>query len=137
MAVTKDEFGAVSYELGNITSTSALVYIPSVSSLSISDSAYNEESILERTGGMDVETSDITPYTWIGDNGTMEVYDYNSSASDSPWTLSSGSSNYHNLRFANKPITWSTTTPLRVFRLTSSNVLNTSAYNAIGGNGVI
>mgnify|MGYP006958192634 CR=1 FL=1 len=71
-----DEFGNVSYPLGPITSTDAFVYLPSISSLWNIYPEYNDESIIERTGNTEADTSDITPYPWIGDAGSVEVWEY-------------------------------------------------------------
>ena len=62
--------------LGSIESTSAFIYIPSISSLqSTVNDSYAGESILERTGSALNDSSDITPYTWMGDASSMVVYD--------------------------------------------------------------
>ena len=125
--------------LGSIESTSAFVYVPSISSLqSIVSDSYAGESILERTGSALNDSSDITPYTWMGDASSMVVYDYDTSV-EGNWRIGTNNSEYYNIRFANKPINWSQSAPLRIFRIASGAgaLQNTSLYSAIGGAGAI
>ena len=114
------------------------MYLPSISSLegNLGFEAYLGESRLERTGNAQNETSDITPYTWIGDTGSIEVYNYNSTI-EGNWETAPSISAYYNLRFFNKPLSWSITNKLRIFKASSSALANTSLYNAIGGQNAI
>ena len=96
-------------------------------------SNYQNESIYERNGkvaGSDI-IRDITPYSWLNDSGSMEVYDYTFGA-ENPWTLSNNiDSTYYNIRFPNKSIKWSVSSPIRIYRVARSAVGNTSLRSII------
>ena len=127
-----DEFGAVTYQLSQGTeSTDAFVYAPSVSSLRYNATQYQGESMLERTGNAQNESSDITPYAWIGDTSSMQVRIYDTSV-EGNWRTGDSNANYYNIRFANKPYTWSGSNNMRIFYIPSNTLANTSIYTAIG-----
>ena len=127
-----DEFGNVSYPLGPITSTDAFVYLPSISSLWNIYPEYNDESIIERTGNTEADTSDITPYPWIGDAGSVEVWEYDYTYTEGQhWRPGTATSMYYNLRFANKPFSWSNSNKLRIFYIPSGATLDDTVYEEI------
>jgi len=97
---------------------------------------YLGESRLERTGSAQNTNSDITPYTWIGDSSAMRVYDYSANV-EGNWVEGSGNTNYFNLRFYNRPLTWSSTNPMRVFRISQVTFTNKSLYSAIMTTGAV
>jgi hypothetical protein len=60
--------------LSTLNSAAAYVYVPSVSSLDrnyTDTTSYGYESIYELTGDTRLNTSDITPYTWIRTASTV------------------------------------------------------------------
>ena len=130
-AVEDPTYLSTVYVLSGMESTDAFVYSPSVSSLRLNATQYSGESILERTGSALNDTSDITPYTWIGDTSSMSVYIYDSSE-ESGWRAGEKNTNYYNIRFINKPYSWSSSNNMRVFYIPANTLINTSIYNAIG-----
>jgi len=93
---------------------------------------YSGESILERTGSALNDTSDITPYSWIGDTSSMVVYNYNTNI-EGNWETGTKNAEYYNIKFANKVYNWSNSSPVRIFKIPSGALQNTSIYTAIGG----
>lgn len=132
---TRDQFGTVGSELSTVESANAFIYLPSISSLNDNLSTYNAESILERMGSAILYTeSDITPYSWNNDYDAMVVYNYDPTNQNAVngWIQVSGDSRYFNLRFANKPIKWSSSNPMRIFTIASSQLNNRSFRDLIG-----
>ena len=124
---------SVQYALSNLDSTPGYVYIPSVSSIDPNNSytTYQNESLLERN--VDITRSpirDITPYSWLNDSSSMRVYQY-SFGSETPWTATNANMEYYNLRFPNKPIKWSTSSPICIYEIARSAVGNTTLRNII------
>ena len=78
--------------------------------------------------------SDITPYSWNNDYDAMVVYNYDPTNQNAVngWIQVSGDSRYFNLRFANKPIKWSSSNPMRIFTIASSQLNNRSFRDLIG-----
>jgi len=73
---------------------------------------------------------DLTPYSWLNDTTSMTVYDYNSST-ENHWTSATMNNDYYNIRFFNKPINWSTSSKLRIFRIARNAVGNNSLRSLI------
>jgi hypothetical protein len=61
----------------------------------------------------------------------MVVYDYDSTV-EGGWVAGTSNSSYYNLRFYNKSLNWSNSTPMRIFRIPSGALTNRSIYSAIG-----
>ena len=114
------------------------VYLSSVSSYATSISEfnntnYNYESKYENTGVNDDKiTSNITPYTWMGDSECLQVYNnFNpNSTTETTWTLADDNYDYYNLRF-DYPINWSTSTPLRIYEISFQTLTERPYYNII------
>jgi len=67
--------------------------------------------------------NNITPYPWMKDSNSIRVYQYSSSAEN--FVSTDIDYNYYNLRFANKPLTWSNSKPLTIY-IISTELLGTS-----------
>ena len=125
--VTVNEFNEYSYSLSDLYTSLGYVYLPSISSLDenktgIDANSYGYESLYERNGRTSGGTliTDITPYSWYDDTASMKVYDYY--ATGTRWREASVNNNYYNLRFINKPITWSTSSPMNIYRISRSSI---------------
>lgn len=115
--------------------TEGYIYIPSASSYDnteFNSSIYKVESIYENTGDSLANTSDITPYSWIGDTSSVVVLK-NYKANDGTWTETSDCAYYHNLRFE-LPITWSTSSKMRIYEVNFTNAFTERPFiNMISG----
>lgn len=131
--ISINQYNEYSYSLSELNTSIGYVYLPSISSLDNSrTSSYDVESIYERNGattGSSLAT-DITPYGWYGDAGSIEVYDYQSTAS-TKWVLSDMSNDYYNLRFVNKPISWSPSSKMHVYRINRSSITGNSTLRSL------
>jgi len=107
--------------------------LPSISSLTFNVATYNNESIYERNGKTTgTLVTDITPYSLYEDAASMVVYDYYNTGTR--WREASAESAYYNLRFTNKPISWSTSSPLRIYRIARSAIPNGSTLRSLISN---
>lgn len=112
---------SMGYALSNLQTSTGYVYLPSISSLTFNVATYNNESIYERNGKTTgTLVTDITPYSLYEDAASMAVYDYYNTGTR--WREASAESAYYNLRFTNKPISWSTSSPLRIYRIARSAI---------------
>ena len=140
--INTNDFGEqiISYSLSELDSAQGYVYLPSISSLTKSSvDQYKIESLLERNHiatGSNLN-QEITPYTWHNDSASMLVYDYDINTTGY-WKLQDGiNSNYYNLRFTNKPISWSTSSKLRIYRISRNSIQNnTTLFNLLASQNI-
>ena len=124
---------SMGYALSNLQTSTGYVYLPSISSLTFNVATYNNESIYERNGKTTgTLVTDITPYSLYEDAASMVVYDYYNTGTR--WREASAESAYYNLRFTNKPISWSTSSPLRIYRIARSAIPNGSTLRSLISN---
>lgn len=85
------------------------------------------------------DEANARPYGWLASTSSIQVYDYNPTAtSSSHWSTATATSNdygffyYKLLRFPNKSFTWSTDNKLRVFRESGATLsASTTIYSEI------
>jgi hypothetical protein len=121
----------------------SFVYLPSISSLTIDStyiSNYGQESLYELTGSTEpIEAGQptITPYTWMNTAPTVMVAkSYLGSGSEQRWASTAIQSRWFNIRFKDRPITWSTSNPLTVYEIDATNIGSDTFYTAIGANNI-
>jgi hypothetical protein len=71
--------------------------------------------------------NNLEPYTWLADNTSVLVYNYDPNTTGS-WASAADANRAHylNLRFPGYALTWSTVSPLRIFRITSTSISSSS-----------
>lgn len=131
--------GNTSVGLSDLRSIESYVYAPSVSSLDLNyigvgQNEFGLESIFELTGSTDSNTSAITPYQWMrAPGGVINAKRYAGSGTSTPWVSVTPEAYWFNIRFKEKPISWSATNQMNIYIIDSSTIGSSTFYNAIGG----
>ena len=121
--------------LSTLNSAAAYVYVPSVSSLDrnyTDTTSYGYESIYELTGDTRLNTSDITPYTWIRTASTVINAYQDVGSGEDRWNSITPEAYWLNMRFNEKPIIWSTSNKINIYITDSATIGSTTFYDAIG-----
>jgi len=130
-----------SVNLSSLYSLPVYTYVPSVSSLSLEQQyigtdakQYGLESIYELTGKNDSSTSDITPYTWMRTPSTaINAMQYVGTGSENHWPTIDPQAYWFNIRFNEKPISWSASNKMNIYVIDSTTLSSATFYSAIGG----
>lgn len=93
--------------------------------------AYSAANILDDNSFYELEDPVLSPFKWKN-TSVIAVYDY--STTNNNWNAASSiSSNYLNIRFPYKPITWGLTNKLRIYRVSQlSNISANTVALSIG-----